>query len=85
MHSGAMLMIVGSSAWMFPYLTPDYSFEDYVYRKDSSGQWNPQSLEDACVESEVTGIWDGYQKNYIVRLRVENNFLFSLKFTVNFV
>jgi len=55
----------GSSAWMFPYVTPDYSFDDYVYRKNESGEWIPQSMEEACAESEVTGIWNGYQTNYI--------------------
>ena len=67
----------GSSPWMFPFVTYDHEFTNYIYRRADKtrrtpgkvhveGSWVGQSIEDACIESEVPGIWNGYDANYLV-------------------
>lgn len=51
---------------MFPYVVPDFDFLSYVYRKNNSGEWEPQLLEDALHDSDVSHIWTSYLDNYIV-------------------
>lgn len=49
---------------MFPYVTSDYEFLNYVYVKDDNGIWRDKNLKTAFIESDVENIWDGYVNNY---------------------
>ena len=71
----------GSSAWMYPYITPDCEFQSYSYLRDekiasplpsspraapSPITWSPKTIQEILDESHLPHLYQIYDDHYLV-------------------